>query len=185
MKISDIMSMHSIALSVKAKNKRLLLQELSQIAANVTKVDERTIFDALLERENLGSTGFGGNGLPVLVAQNLQPLVHTSPKIINVAVRLLQHSALFGHLPLLQIVWRECSRTIRATSAKVSLLWSLIFSHSGFLAGAFSPYNFGIFLSSLFPIGAKIQINSKFIVQNAELFFISPSSTHKKGCLTA
>ena len=61
MKISDIMSMHSIALSVKAKNKRLLLQELSQIAATATKVDERTIFDALLERENLGSTGFGNS----------------------------------------------------------------------------------------------------------------------------
>jgi hypothetical protein len=63
---------------------------------------------------------------------------------MNVAVLLLQHSALFGHRPLLQIVWRECSRTMRATSAKASLLWSLIFSQLGFLAGAFSPYNFGI-----------------------------------------
>ena len=34
---------------------------MSQIAANVTKVDDRTIFDALLERENLGSTGFGSS----------------------------------------------------------------------------------------------------------------------------
>ena len=65
MKISDIMSVHSIALSVKAKNKRLLLQEISQLASNITHVDERTIFDTLLERENLGSTGFGnGVALP-------------------------------------------------------------------------------------------------------------------------
>ena len=65
MKISDIMSVHSIALSVKAKNKRLLLQEISQLASNITHIDERTIFDALLERENLGSTGFGnGVALP-------------------------------------------------------------------------------------------------------------------------
>lgn len=60
MKISDIMSVNSVLLSAKAKNKRQLLQELSQFAANITKVDDRTIFDALLERENLGSTGFGG-----------------------------------------------------------------------------------------------------------------------------
>ena len=91
-----------------------------------------------------GSEASGARGMPVFVAQNRHPRVQISPRIINVAVRLLQHSALFGHLPLLQIVWRECSRTMRATSAKVSLLWSLIFNHSGFLAGAFSPYNFGI-----------------------------------------
>lgn len=60
MKISDLMSAESVLLSVKAKNKRQLIQELAQFAAGVTKVDERTLFDALLERENLGSTGFGG-----------------------------------------------------------------------------------------------------------------------------
>lgn len=60
MKISDIITVDSIALSVKAKNKRQLLQELSQLATTATNVNERTIFDILLERENLGSTGFGG-----------------------------------------------------------------------------------------------------------------------------
>ena len=60
MKISDIITVDSIALSVKAKNKRQLLQELSQLATTITNVSERTIFDILLERENLGSTGFGG-----------------------------------------------------------------------------------------------------------------------------
>ena len=60
MKISDIMSVDSVMLSVKAKNKRALLQEVSTFASSITKVDERIIFDALLERENLGSTGFGG-----------------------------------------------------------------------------------------------------------------------------
>lgn len=65
MKISDIMSVDSVLLSIKAKNKRQLLQELSQFAAGITKVNDRTIFDALLERENLGSTGFGnGTALP-------------------------------------------------------------------------------------------------------------------------
>ena len=60
MKISDIMSVDSVMLSVKAKNKRALLQEVAQFASSVTKIDDRIIFDALLERENLGSTGFGG-----------------------------------------------------------------------------------------------------------------------------
>lgn len=60
MKISDILSVNSVLLSAKAKNKRQLLQELSQFAADITKINDRTIFDTVLERENLGSTGFGG-----------------------------------------------------------------------------------------------------------------------------
>ncbi len=60
MKISDLMPNDSILLSVKAKNKRNLLQELAEFAASVTKISDRTIFDTILERENLGSTGFGG-----------------------------------------------------------------------------------------------------------------------------
>lgn len=65
MKISDIMSIDSILLSVKAKNKRQLLEEVAHLAAEKTKIDERTIFDAIWERENLGSTGLGnGVALP-------------------------------------------------------------------------------------------------------------------------
>lgn len=60
MKISDIISVDSILLSVKAKNKRQLLEEIALFASKITKADERTIFDTVLERENLGSTGFGG-----------------------------------------------------------------------------------------------------------------------------
>ncbi len=60
MKISDLMPADSILLSVKVKNKRQLLQDLAQLAASVTKINDRTIFDTILERENLGSTGFGG-----------------------------------------------------------------------------------------------------------------------------
>jgi len=75
--------------------------------------------------------------------------VQISPKIINVAVLLLQHSALFGHRPLLQIVCNPCSATIRSTSAKASLLWSRIFSQDGLREAQPLSYNFGI-LSSLF-----------------------------------
>ena len=60
MKISDIMTEKNVVLGLKANSKRQLLQELSDKAAEITGINERTIFDIVLERENLGSTGFGG-----------------------------------------------------------------------------------------------------------------------------
>lgn len=60
MKISEIINENCIVVGLKAQNKRQLLQELAQKAAEITNISERTIFDSLLERENLGSTGFGG-----------------------------------------------------------------------------------------------------------------------------
>lgn len=60
MKISDIMTEKAVIVDLKGSNKRQLLQDLSVKAAAITGINERTIFDTLLERENLGSTGFGG-----------------------------------------------------------------------------------------------------------------------------
>ena len=60
MNISDIMSEKNVLVGVKVGSKRELLQELAAAAAETTGLDERTIFDTFLERENLGSTGFGG-----------------------------------------------------------------------------------------------------------------------------
>ena len=65
MKISEILSLNSIFAEVKANNKRLLLQELSEKVAKEVGVDERTIADSIWERENLGSTGYGnGTAFP-------------------------------------------------------------------------------------------------------------------------
>ncbi len=65
MNISDIMTEKNIILGIKANSKREFLQELAAAAAKISGLDERTIFDTLLERENLGSTGFGeGTALP-------------------------------------------------------------------------------------------------------------------------
>lgn len=64
MKLSKIMDNHSIYVGIHPVNKRQLLQELSEKASEFVNIDSRTIFDALLERENLGSTGFG-NGTAV------------------------------------------------------------------------------------------------------------------------
>lgn len=59
-----------------------------------------------------GSSASGARGCPVLVAQKRQPRVQISPRIMKVAVLRLQHSALLGHMPLLQIVCSACFRTI-------------------------------------------------------------------------
>ena len=75
MKISDIMKENSVYADLKAGSKRNLLQDLAQKAAAITGISERTIFDALLERENLGTTGFGGGtALPHARLENLDKI---------------------------------------------------------------------------------------------------------------
>ncbi len=65
MKLSEIMSEKSVFLGLKSNSKRQLLQDMANRASEISGIDERTIFDTILERENLGSTGFGdGTALP-------------------------------------------------------------------------------------------------------------------------
>jgi PTS system nitrogen regulatory IIA component len=57
--LSDIIDARSILPAVKAQSKKQLLQELSQPLAKLVAVDHRIIFETLLTREKLGSTGIG------------------------------------------------------------------------------------------------------------------------------
>ena len=59
MNIADIISKEAVFDNVQASNKRELVQILSSKIANLSGLDERVIFDAVWERENLGSTGYG------------------------------------------------------------------------------------------------------------------------------
>jgi PTS system nitrogen regulatory IIA component len=59
MHLGDFISPNSVVASLKAKHKKQLLQELSARAARLTGLPEREIFDVLLQRERLGSTGLG------------------------------------------------------------------------------------------------------------------------------
>ncbi len=59
MEISDILSLQGVLANLKAGSKKQLLQELAAVAAKEIGIHERTIFDVLLERERLGSTGVG------------------------------------------------------------------------------------------------------------------------------
>ncbi len=61
MEIADLLSgPDAVLASAKAPGKKALLAELAGRAASVFKIDERKLFDRLLERERLGSTGIGG-----------------------------------------------------------------------------------------------------------------------------
>src|SRR5512143_1805120 len=57
-----------------------------------------------------GSSRSVAGGRPVLTAQNLHILVHTSPRIMNVAVPAPQHSPMFGQRASSQTVFSLCSR---------------------------------------------------------------------------
>ena len=65
MNISNILTEQNILLGLKSGSKREFLQDLAQKVSEICGIDALTIFDSLLERENLGSTGFGdGTALP-------------------------------------------------------------------------------------------------------------------------
>ncbi|GER06712.1 PTS IIA-like nitrogen-regulatory protein PtsN [Iodidimonas muriae] len=59
MDIDDLIGPASILPALKAKSKRQVLQELAAHAATLIGVPERAIFDVLIERERLGTTGVG------------------------------------------------------------------------------------------------------------------------------
>jgi len=64
MRISELMSQECVVTGIKANSKRQVLQELAKKASEVTGLNERTIFDIILERESLGTTGVG-NGVAI------------------------------------------------------------------------------------------------------------------------
>ena len=59
MDLSDLIKLEGIILALRAKSKKHVLQEMSAAAADLTGLPERDIFDTLLQRERLGSTGVG------------------------------------------------------------------------------------------------------------------------------
>ena len=59
MLLTNFIAPNSVVPLLKVKSKKQLLQDLSARAARITGVPERDIFDVLLQRERLGSTGLG------------------------------------------------------------------------------------------------------------------------------
>ena len=64
MSLADLLRQDAVIPTLKINSKKQLLQELSAKAAQVTGLSEREIFDVILQRERLGSTGVG-NGIAI------------------------------------------------------------------------------------------------------------------------
>lgn len=76
MEISDLVTPAAVIAALKATSKKQALQELARRAAELTGEHERAIFDVLLERERLGTTGVGdGVAIPHGKLPNLKKLV--------------------------------------------------------------------------------------------------------------
>ncbi len=59
MPLDDLLVPGSVLPALKVNGKKQAVQELSARAAAVTGLPERDVFDAVLQRERLGSTGIG------------------------------------------------------------------------------------------------------------------------------
>jgi len=64
MPLLDLVAPNAIIPALKVNGKKQLLQELAARAAELSGQNERTIFDTLMQREKLGSTGVG-NGIAI------------------------------------------------------------------------------------------------------------------------
>ncbi|MGE0723976.1 MAG: PTS IIA-like nitrogen regulatory protein PtsN [Alphaproteobacteria bacterium] len=64
MDIDHLLTPEAVIPRLKAGGKKQALQELARKAAQITGLAERAIFDVLLERERLGTTGVG-NGIAI------------------------------------------------------------------------------------------------------------------------
>ncbi len=76
MDFGDLLTIDSIVPALRAKDKKQALQDLSALAASLTGLPEREVFDALLQRERLGSTGFGhGIAIPHVKFRSLKSII--------------------------------------------------------------------------------------------------------------
>jgi len=64
MEISELIDSSGIAANLRVTSKKQALQELAKRAAEITGRPERAIFEVLIERERLGTTGVG-NGIAI------------------------------------------------------------------------------------------------------------------------
>jgi PTS system nitrogen regulatory IIA component len=64
MEINNLVSPESVLSNLRVTGKKQALQELARKAANISGQPERVVFDVLMERERLGTTGVG-NGIAI------------------------------------------------------------------------------------------------------------------------
>ena len=64
MPLTDLTSAEAILPALKVNTKKQAIQEICACAAVISGIPEREIFEAVLQRERLGSTGVG-NGIAI------------------------------------------------------------------------------------------------------------------------
>tara|TARA_B100000315_G_scaffold260597_1_gene323311 strand:+ start:3769 stop:4233 length:465 start_codon:yes stop_codon:yes gene_type:complete len=75
MELTDLLTPECVVANLKATSKKQALQELSKRIAEVIEHNERDIFEILLEREKLGTTGVGdGIAIPHGKLESLEKL---------------------------------------------------------------------------------------------------------------
>jgi nitrogen PTS system EIIA component len=76
MELGDILATDGIVPQLAATSKKQALEELSALASKATHIDAREVFNALLHRERLGSTGLGrGIAIPHVKFKSLKSIV--------------------------------------------------------------------------------------------------------------
>ncbi len=64
MEIRDLLLPESVIQNLRVSSKKQALQELARAVAGQVDLEERAVFDVLMEREKLGTTGVG-NGIAI------------------------------------------------------------------------------------------------------------------------
>ncbi|HEU4551038.1 MAG TPA: PTS lactose transporter subunit IIC, partial [Rhizomicrobium sp.] len=59
MNISDLLAPDAVIAALKAQSKKQLMQELAARTHSLKGLPERRVFETLVERERLGTTGVG------------------------------------------------------------------------------------------------------------------------------
>ncbi|MCZ2203500.1 PTS IIA-like nitrogen regulatory protein PtsN [Bartonella sp. A05] len=91
MDLSDLIAPEAIIPELKANSKKQVLKILAEKAADLTGLDERVVFDTILQREKLGSTGVGSG---IAIPHGKLPEID---KIIGIFAR-LEHPVYFETL---------------------------------------------------------------------------------------
>ncbi len=76
MKILDLLQKEAILADLKSKDKKGILEELTEPVAQIARINKETLVKVLMDRERLGSTGIGGGiGIPHGKLKDLDELV--------------------------------------------------------------------------------------------------------------
>ena len=153
MELGDLISREGVFVPLRAQNKKAALQELAQRAAALAGLAERDVFEQLLQREKLGSTGLGrGIAIPhikirginrifCLVARLAEPIAFDAiddQPVDLIFVLLAPEHASGDHLKALARISRilrdpgclERMRSARDAAALLSVLTAPVTSHA-------------------------------------------------------